>query len=372
MLIYVIEILMLWVFNLICFHAKEIPINRKKLFLFLSITMLTIVLGLRGNSTGEDTMHYVTVFYQSDVVPWNTIFRSRNFRTAYITYPTGYTDTIENGILILGKIVHIFTNNPQVFLFIISAITMGFLAKFIYEESIDVFMSTYILTCESIYMFAFNGARQSMALAISINSFTQIKKKHYIKAILLILAGAFFHNSALIYFLMFPIMLFSPKNSNKTYKRFKWILGGLICIPFSLPIAESFVVKFLPRYISYFTNPDDFWTAQLGGSTILLILELILIIYMYRMKFKIKYAYEYSVFTLLFIVFFMIGTRLGGIERLALYFRAFLILFYPIAIASLNSKKYKKFLIYGVYILMSLFFLSYAGQETRIYQFLLK
>lgn len=328
--------------------------------------MLVLTLGLRSNHVGEDTNHYIDIFYKSKYISWNKIVNSQ-FKTIWYIDQFGYADSIENGFLILTKVVRTVTANAQIYLLIISAITFGNFGKFIYDNSKRIFMSMYILMCECIYMSAFNGIRQMLALSIGIHAYTLLKKNRRVSAIFCILLAAYIHNSALIYVLIFPIMM---KKFQREYKWFKFIIAVGLATPVMLPLIKQIVSYILPRYAAYFVN--NYWEANLGGTIALWIIELLLILHMYRSKFTQLDSFGLSAFSFIYLVLDCIGLQITAISRLALYFRFFLVLFFPKALQSIRSKYIKRVLKYGLYILMTIAFLSYAKMDSRAYEFFLK
>lgn len=368
MYIYVIELVVIWLNNLLCFHSS-FGRNRKKLFLFLTLTMMTLVLGLRSNNVGEDTEHYIHIFDCAASVSWGDIFSSR-FKTVYYVFPDGFADKIENGFLILIKIIRWFTVNPQMYLLIIAGLTMSFMAKFIFDNSTDVFFSTYILLCECLYMFAFNGVRQMLALSIGVNAYTLLKRKKNCCAVAAILLAAYIHNSALLFFALCPIVLFGQKAGYRKYKMFKYVVGCAILIPLLLPIIERLTTIFLPRYTAYFAQ--NYWEAKVGGTAVLWLTEALLILFMHRQKFRYEETFEFASIIAMYLMLEMIGLKITAVSRLAIYFRAFLILFFPKALQSLSCSKFRKIIAYGIYALITLAFLSYAQTDARAYAMFLR
>lgn len=337
----------------------------KQIMLIVSFTAMTIVLGLRGQNVGEDTRHYLHIFEQSKSVTWNDMLHSTGMRTAYFTDQYGYTDTIENGFLILCKIVHWFTDIGQVFLFVVAALTCFFFAKFIFDNCEKVFFSTYIFLCESMFMFAFNGIRQLLAGAIAIQAYTLLKKRKIKSAVIVILLGALIHNVALICFALFPIMLTKPQ---KESKRFKYMIIATVVAPFVIMVASSVIIAVFPRYTAYFTV--NYWTNSLGGIAILWFIEFLLIIHVYCKKFIVKGSYNLSSLVLLYLACELMGLQITMFSRVGLFFRPALMLFYP-NVENYFSKKKRFFIRAVIMILLALLFLSYARTPFREYSFCL-
>jgi len=329
--------------------------------------MMTIVLGLRSNSVGEDTEHYVDIFEKSVNIEWVEIFT----KLRIVWRVDGkFQDTIENGFLFIAKLVHLFTNSPQAFLMIIAVLTMGCFGKFIYDNSVNVFLSTYVLMCECLYMSAFNGARQILALSIGINAFTLIRKKKVKSGIAIILLASLIHNSAIIYFLMIPFVILKSENIIRIYKKFKYVIIGCILVPCFLPLVNLLFTYFLPRYSSYFSN--NYWSINIGGTMVLWILELLLILMLYRYHFRECDSFELAALVMIYLMLEVVSFQYSAFSRVAWYYRGFLILFFPAAIKGLRKGSNRKVLTYLLLTLLTLAFLSYARVDSRTYSFLLQ
>ena len=146
----------------------------------------------------SDTESYLVQFLQHEKLigyfhstdgeaTWKTIFTSGTD----IVYDTIWNvdRSMEVGYVLLNKIVRIFTSNAQWILVIIAFTTCYLMAKFVYDNCDRVFLPTYIIFCESLYMQSFNLARQTLAIAIGLQAYTLLKKEcrhSNIKAILAI------------------------------------------------------------------------------------------------------------------------------------------------------------------------------------------
>lgn len=362
MLIYIIVLALIAIYSIYP-NLKNNSCQSKKIFLFLSFTTMTFILGLRGNNVGEDTEHYLNIFKYAANVKWIDIFHSAGMRTGYFTNQFGYTDTIENGFLGLAKIVHFFTSDGQVFLFIVAAVTCGLFAKFIYENCEKVVFPTYIFLCESMFMLAFNGARQILAVSIAIQSYTFLKNKKWKKAVVTILMASLIHNVALICFVLLPIMLVKPRNE---YKAFKYAMMATIISPFAVLLAQSVIVKLFPRYTSYFTL--NFWTNSLGGTTILWCIEFSLVLIAYKKKFKINNSFSDSCMILLYLACELMGLRITMFSRVGWFFRPYLLTFF-LSCSHYFTKKTWQVIQGGLLVLIFLLYLSYAGTPARLYSF---
>lgn len=132
-----------------------------------------------------------------------------------------------------------------------------------------VFLPTYIIFCESLYMQSFNLARQTLAIAIGLQAYTLLKKEcrhSNIKAILAIFIAFLFHKSAIVLLLLVP--LWKIKDNRRGIK---YIIIGSILMPFLTTAIGRFIFVIIPRYAGYFQN--NYWDANVGGVAFLWLIE---------------------------------------------------------------------------------------------------
>lgn len=362
MAVYIILLLLVFLCGYILYRYPN-GRNAKKIYLIVTFSSMAIILGLRGEKVGEDTEHYLTMFKGAAQVKWITMLRSKGFRTTWYVDPYGFHDTVENGWLTLCKIVHIFTDNGQVFLFIVALLTCGLFAKFIYDNSESILYSTLIYLCESMYMFSFNEARQMLAVSVTLQVYTALKHRKVKTAVLLVLLASLIHNTALVTFIMFPIVLTKQR---KSYKKFKYAVVIAIAAPFLVMSLRGIISKLVPRYASYFGT--NYWKNSIGGSAVLWILEILLIAVMYLKEFEYPQSYQYACFVLLYLSCALMGLQVTMFARIGYYFRAFLPLFFPSAV-NFFKKKDRLMVNFIVIAFIILLYFSYAHSDTRMYSF---
>lgn len=332
--------------------------NKKETFLFVSFLSMSLVLGFRDVSVGEDTLHFMDIFNSCPYIEWKTILSSTDTVWANVY---GVELSVESGYLLINKIIYCFTHNFQWVLIIISALTCFNIANFIYQNSRNVFISTYIFLCESLYMQSFNLMRQMLALSIGINSYTCLKKREYKKALLLLLISFLIHKSSIILLLLIPICMVN------NYKRaIKYILFGSVITAGIFPIIIELVSNFIPRYASYFGT--NYWQTSIGGTVILWILQIIVCIYMYTKGIKDKNTFIAIVCTAIYLSMEIVGIKISAFSRISLYFRSFVILLLPEFFRYL-SKRFRRIWCIVFLVILAIAFFRYAGIESRIYSF---
>lgn len=360
MTVYIFEMLFVLFAGALLYSRKV----SKKTFLILSFFTMALILGLRGETVGEDTAHYIDVFEKTKYISWKTIFTSGTD----IVYDTIWNvdRSMEVGYVLLNKIVRIFTSNAQWILVIVAFTTCYLMAKFVYDNCDRVFLPTYIIFCESLYMQSFNLARQTLAIAIGLQAYTLLKKEcrhSNIKAILAIFIAFLFHKSAIVLLLLVP--LWKIKDNRRGIK---YIIIGSILMPFLTTAIGRFIFVIIPRYAGYFQN--NYWDANVGGVAFLWLIELFMIIYIFKryQNDDGKEVFIATACTAIYISLELVGLKFTAFTRITLYFRAFLVFLFPFFQRYLESKSrlvYKS----GLILLLSLFFLRYASTLARLYYF---
>lgn len=355
MIIYIIQLFIIIILGILL-RTKYI---NKKIFLTSSFFIMGIILAFRGNNVGEDTNHFLNVFLCVKNISWKTIFTSG----IDVVYNTVYNVdlSMEVGYILFNKIISIFTNNGQWILFFSSFIMCLLIAKFIYDNTNNVFISTYIFMCESIYMNSFNLMRQLLALSIGIQCYTFLKKNNYRKSILLILIAFLFHKSAIVLFVLIP--LFWIKNNKKAIK---YVVFFSVLINFSIPIIYKILYKFIPLYAFYLKN--NYWQTSIDGRILLWFIEIIICFFIIKNNINDKESFIITSCTIIHIALQFMGLNIVMFERLSLYFSIFLIFLFPYFSRYIKGN-YK--IIYKLFIMaiLTILFFNYASNPTRAYYF---
>lgn len=353
LLIVVIGILI----NYSCLRTKV-----SKQYSFISFFIMSLVLGLRSSNVGEDTQHYINIFNVSKNITWHSLAKYP-LRFPYFTDKFGFTDTVETAYILICKVIHIFTSSPQVYLFIIALATCILVAKFIQDNSVNIYISVIIALTEFFFMISFNSMRQMLAGAIGIQAYTLLKQGKNKQALLINILAVLIHNTAIIYFMMYPVFLI---NQNYEKKLFKWFFIIALASPFLIVGGKQIIMMLMPRYAGYFNN--NYWENSLGGSSILLVFELVLVFMFYKKNFMYENSFRLSIFVVFYLTLEISGLQLSALGRLAWYFRFFLIIFFPLALKMFNRKN-RQIVFWTLIILLSFMYYSYATVPSRIYNF---
>ncbi|MGG7147403.1 EpsG family protein [Clostridium butyricum] len=356
MLIHIALLFLIYFFGILFLQT----IHNRKYFLFFSFASMATVLGLRSSSVGEDTQHFLNIFDISKSISWSTIFSGITETTWDIQW--GVEQKIENGYMILNKVLHIFTDDGQWLLIVMAILTCWLVARFIwYNIPEHVFLATQIFLCESLYMNSFNLMRQMLAIAIGINAYSCIKEKKYIKALFIFLIAFMFHKSSLVLCILTPLCL--VKNNQKIIK---YALIGGVSISILMPKISLFISMLIPRYESYFKV--NYWESNLNGTILLWLIEIGICLFMYIKKVKDKDTFMGIACTILYLTFEIIGFNISIFSRIALYFRVFLMILFTSFVNYISPKKRIWYYVM-ILLLLTAAYVSYARIDTRAYTF---
>lgn len=355
MYIYILDFTLICTMGLLFGYYKK----NNKLFIFFSFLIMAMTIGLRGVFVGEDTNMYLNLAEASKNISFSEII-SGFPKSTWSVDIYGYQNKIETIYLLYNKVIMVLTNHSQFVLLISAIITCWGFGKFIYDNSKDIFLSTYVFLCESLFMFSFNGMRQLLAISIGINSYTYFKKGKYKNGLLLIFIASLFHQSALIY-LTLPILL-KIKNKQKAIKNIFFIAIILTQIT---PALYFIVNKFSPYYATYLQV--SYWKPDVGGIVILWTIEFLMIAFMYFNKIKDIDDYIIVAYTILYLSVEIIGLKYTAISRVALYFRVFILLLFA-RFKTTFKKEQQVIYIFIICIILGILYFKTAGTDVRAYK----
>lgn len=349
------------------FALNQKKIINKKIYLLVNFFAMSLVVGLRGESVGEDTITYLNIAKAASNYSLSEIVRHFPYSTwnviSYGVYGS-YNEKIETGYFLLNKLIVSVLGTPQAVLLVCALLTQFFMAKFLLdnaEEKKFLFWGTLIYLCESIFFSQINIMRQSLAMVIALQAINPLKNGKIKKALIWMFLACNIHTSAAAYVILIP--LFVIRNRRKML----WIA---FIASATLPVTISVARKILPlvglaRYSMYLQV--SYWKTSIGGTTIIWMLITLLIGIMLYQK-----QYEGFNGILISLMMIYISLEIAAISftalgRIATYFRVFEILFFPRAIECMPSYKSKTCVKLILTVLMLLSFYSYITNPARTY-----
>lgn len=265
----------------------------------------------------------------------------------------------EKGYGALMILISYLTDNEQVFLLIMSALTLGLIIISICKYSEDIGMSMFLLYTTGIYFGTMNGIRQYFVTAVIFFMTKYISDNKPIRYIIMLLLLSTIHTSALF---MIPVFFFARK---KVWNWTTFIYIGLaliLVLNFSSILENSEIFLEDSIYDNYIVTLKE---EKNLGSNIFRVLVMLVppIISFIGRKYvdqnDIKYRI-YSNILLLNAIIYVFSSFNWIFARLAMYLNIYVILFYPYILKRMFNKKSLRFvkavmiLLYSVFLLFEI------------------
>lgn len=241
------------------FISKELSRKNKKrqiLYIIIALLPLCLMCMLHSPNVGNDSNVYVGIYKYLRNIPLSKAIASKRFEKGYM--------------LSMWLVSHIF-HNPQ-WLFITTGLFYSFsLGHFLMRYSKSPGLT--IILCVEMLIFdtwlCIN--RATMAVAILLFSFKYLIEKKPIKFILVVLVAVLFHNSAIIFLIVYPLLSIYEKNISKygSSKKFELIIFATVILLFIT--FNQLLAIFASRlgesyYGSYLNSPYMNGQARLSAT----------------------------------------------------------------------------------------------------------
>ena len=339
----------------------------KKRFLFFSFGLLILVAALRSVNIGTDlAAHYAKRYVQIASYSWSQVPEF----AAMSTYELGYC--------YLTKFLSTICPHVQFYIAVTSLFTYGVTARFIYKNSCDVKMSTYIFVMTCTYYNYMNIVRQAIAISIILLGYEFLKKqtdkvKNYIIYALFVLLASTIHSSAILCLLL---ILFKELK----FKRKDIFIGAVCTVIFYLLYQQIFgyvlnLFGLSAEYAGYLTKEAES-VGHINRQSIYMLLTIALAFMIgcitlvlqrrspvmdstdkTNREYLLSNNESFLLYTgLLATVCRFMVFRINIINRYSYYFVPFVLLLYPMAIYNYKLKSNKKIVKWFVYAVLIVYF----------------
>ena len=166
--------------------------NGKRAFCTITALQWILISGLRGMTVSKDMLTYKIKFYDAMNMEWKDVFDK-----FYLVYVAG-NEGKDPGYDVFTKIVQLFTNDYQVFLFVCAALFFIGMAVWVFKYSEYPLLSMILFDSFLYSFFALTGIRQTLAtiLVVFLGS-RYIKERNFRKFIILAIVAYTLHKSSL-------------------------------------------------------------------------------------------------------------------------------------------------------------------------------
>lgn len=231
--------LLLLLYVLVC--GILIPQIGKKGYLILVFTPIVLIAGLRAPNVGSDTLNYL-YYYDVCVANPMSFFLKSGLEPGYKL------------IMILSSFIF---KNGQTWILICAALIGVLVAKFVYDNSDDVVLSTYLFIGLYYYLISFNAVRQFVSIAVALQAYKYIKEEKRIKSLLILLVASSIHYSSIIFVILWVLGI--VKMRKKTVGILTVV--GIILSLSLYPLIVWFINK-IDRF-TYYLN-DEYFLGERG------------------------------------------------------------------------------------------------------------
>lgn len=313
--------------------------------------------GLRNLGVGEDTYGYYLDYENTKLISWNDLFYNliqfyQNNEGKDVGYP------------IFVKFTQIFSDNFQVYLFLVAIIFYFSFYNFLNKNTnriIDAFLALIIFYVLFFYVFSITAIRQSLALAATFYCYELIKKRKLLLFLGILLLTSLIHKSVLIFIPFY--FLCNIKNT-------KWIFPTTLLI-FPLIMVFKNQLTFFLLGLGGYEDYEEFDGAGTLNFTIIFLM--ICIFTLYRKKELLKHdasnIHYYNAMACA-LVLLPLSWFNPALLRITMYFSIYMILLIPKAINSLNKIPFKgrrEIVRWAVIVLFILFIRTNYTKEYRFY-----
>lgn len=341
-------------------------IKQEKMYMYVTFCPLILIAGLRAATVGTDTANYISIFHSFSNMSWEALGSS----------------SIEPGYKVWNKLLSYIAGDEQIVVFANSVVICVLIGVFIWNNSTDVKMSTYLFVGLYYYLTAYNAARQYLAIAVTVNSYYFIKKKENTKALFIIGVACLFHYSAAVFLVFWIISLFKQKRF--TLLSVVMLLGGVILI---LKPCVIWLINMLNRftyylYDSYFLEGKG-WDINILIYLFQLFLICVEIYSLYRKRWGNECqgtsadrlcerdVYLQTMLIILALAFNLMTVEMRLMARVSYGFNLFMIVYIPLVFRRFeqSSRRMLKLAIYGLTGVYYVLMLSHNNHYVVPYEF---
>lgn len=302
----------------------------QKYFSITSLVILWALTAFRAVTIGNDTAVYVRYFQNIDLYGVNSNY------------------AIEMGFQWLIALIGYFTDDPHVFLIILSSLLYGVLAYIIFKYS-DNYLISIALSFFLCYGSFCNIMRQSLAMVICFIAYLRLKKGNTIRFVILVLFASMFHTSALVVLLLL-LYRYIPQ---KGY--FIALVCGLAIILSNTSYLVNISHLLGDEYTNYFMGKyaDSGHLGTFLSLIKVVLMHLVIRISNEEMTGTSKQEYDIIYTSSFYMIFFLCcGFTVNLISRISDYFMMFSIIDIPNMLKVKKIKKNAYFIMLIIYMII--------------------
>ncbi|MBO5397370.1 MAG: EpsG family protein [Clostridia bacterium] len=345
MIIYILLVLLILL-------LPKLKISKKIYCIIIGIS-ITLIVGFRDISMGmNDTqLIYLPIFTKLSSL---SILESCNYIKK---------NGLEFGFYILTRLYLLFTSNYRIYLIILAAISNFFITRFIYKYSNNPSFSFILFFSLNYFSMEFTLLRHYIALAIIIFSYDFIVDKKFFKFCITVIIAAFFHKTAIIFLIAYPLRYLKTG-----YKNLALMIFALLV---SMTVGDKllYIAVILLKHKKYLR----YLNSESNNLTFFLMNFLIYIYFFLGFK-KNKKELNYNILMNIYTIGICISTCtlfIGEAFRLSTYFTIFSIIILPNIMELIKDNTTRKIFVFSFEVLLILYFFFFTMNNTCIYPYIL-
>jgi hypothetical protein len=216
-------------------YGPKLKYNNKVYF-FIGGVSLFFIMALRKETVGADLLSYKYEFENAEIFLENML-RKTELGYSYFNY----------WIYSLGV-------NFQLYISIIAFIVIYAISKLYFKFSNNIILSYYLFVTLGLFAMTMTGLRQTLAVSLTIIAFTFLMKNKKIVFFILVFLACFFHNSAIVFLLVYFI------RKIKLTRKQGFVIYGMTCVLYLFRewlfifITILTPAKYLRRYLEMDPN----------------------------------------------------------------------------------------------------------------------
>lgn len=329
-------------------NIKYVEIGTRKVrtaaFSFVVIYTYLLLLGIcRGELLGVDSLNYKNNYWE--------VYKNLNWIGA-IQYDSDW------GYGIINWIVSRFTSDFWVFRAILYTLTFTLISLWIWKHSKNIALSFFIFISLGHVGFEFTLVRQALAASFFVWSYDFILERKPVKFLLMTVFASFFHKTALIMLVVYPLLGRKIKDA-KIWLKLVYFVGV-----FSITMIGGQAIAVLYHRNDYSTSLN----AGHGYHLLLFYVVLFSVLAFYKSKTKkdtlLDDEYELAFSSIYFQV---IATAISIITRVLKYSTPYLFVLTPDILERLDSKTKNSMLAVLICILTVLYCATFTSGDIVPY-----
>lgn len=337
MTIYIATLGIVFILSIIARYMDEKPKGNSKIYSkIFTIYTFIILSGLSGlrNGVGSDFFSYK--YFYIDAFKINIV------------------DQRDFGYLILNRLVHVISDNPQWIFIVTALITNGLIIYTIKKKSEMFEISVYLYLASYMYFSTLNGIRQWLAAAILFSGIKYLFCRDFKKYIIVVLIASTIHQTALIMLLFY----FICNGRFKSKKNIITIIIGIGIYIYYMPFVDI-LMKSMEGSKIYNDYHNGLEIAGQGSNILRFFVATVPVVlcflfYEYINKYNDKKVDILMNLSLINSLVMLLGTRHWIFARFLMYFEIYNLLLYPIIICGMLKKERR--LLYYLFITIYLIF----------------